>query len=392
MELTVKELNLHREKLLAVLAPYDWDTALIADKVNQYYLTGTRQDALLILRKEGDMLLFVRRSYERAKEESPLADIIRPMHSYRDIQPCFPDGLGRTMIEKEKAPVAMLERIQKALQIDALLPLDRAMTQARAVKTPYEQEILRECGRAHNKLLLEVAPTLFREGVSEADLMGELYSAMMKLGYQGISRFSMFQAEMVIGQMGFGENSLAPTSFDGPDGMKGMYPASISAGSRERLLKKGDLVFLDFAFGMYGYHTDKTQVYSFGAPADHRAVEIHTLLREVQNRGAAMMKPGAIPSQIYEEVVRQLDPRLTDFMGYQERKVAFLGHGVGLYVDEAPVIAKGFDQPLQAGMSVALEPKMGLSEIGTVGVEETYIVGEDGARCITGGNRDIIQV
>ena len=105
-----------------------------------------------------------------------------------------------------------------------------------------------------------------------------------------------------------------------------------------------------------------------------------------------MMRPGAAPAAIYQTVLEELDPRLTDFMGYRERKVAFLGHGVGLYVDEAPVIARGFDEPMQAGMAVALEPKMGLAGLGTVGVEETYLIGEDGAECITGGNQEIMEV
>ncbi len=393
MELTARELNLHREKVLKALEQYDWDTALIADKENQYYLTGTRQDALLVLQRSGEMLLFVRRSYERAQEESPLRDLVKPMKSYRDMGPYFPRGLGKVLVQKEKMPLAMLERIEKALgKSEALLPLDRALTQARAVKTPFEQAILRQCGEAHRRLLIEAAPALMREGMTEAELMGKLYAAMMDLGYQGVSRFSMFQVEIGIGQMGFGENSLAPTSFDGPDGMKGMYAASISAGSRERQLRRGDLVFLDLAFGMHGYHTDKTQVYSFGGQASKEAAEIHGLLRQVQDRAAAMMRPGAAPAAIYQTVSEELDPRLTDFMGYRERKVAFLGHGVGLYVDEAPVIARGFDEPMQAGMAVALEPKMGLAGLGTVGVEETYLIGKDGAECITGGNQEIMEV
>lgn len=392
MKLTAEELNLRRERLLGILSGHEWDTALFVDKVNQYYLTGTRQEGLLVLKKNGDLLHFVRRSYERAKAECPLHGVVQPMKSYRDMQPYFEGGLGRVLLEKEKMPLAMLERISKAMQPTELIGGDRLFTEARSVKTPFERELLKECGQAHKRLLEEAAPALFQVGMSEAELMGKLYGAMMDLGYQGICRFSMFQAEIVFGQMGFGENTLAPTSFDGPDGMQGMYPASISVGSRDRLLKKGDLVFLDLAFGMEGYHTDKTQVYSFGGPPPARAAEIHGLLRAVQDKAADMLRPGTGPSAVYGRIMEELDPRLTDFMGYKERRVSFLGHGVGLYVDEWPVIAKGFDKPLEEGMAIALEPKMGLTGIGTVGVEETFLIEGGGAKCITGGNREIIQV
>jgi Xaa-Pro aminopeptidase len=70
----------------------------------------------------------------------------------------------------------------------------------------------------------------------------------------------------------------------------------------------------------------------------------------------------------------------------------FLGHGVGLFVDEVPVIANGFDKPLEKNTVIALEPKKGIEGVGVVGVEDTYVVEEQGGRCITGGGRDIIVV
>ncbi len=94
--------------------------------------------------------------------------------------------------------------------------------------------------------------------------MAELYAAQVKHGHQGVGRFSMFQIEMGVGQIGFGESSIYPTNFDGPGGAYGMCPAVPFIGSRERKLKKGDLVFIDIAYGINGYHSDKTQVYVFG--------------------------------------------------------------------------------------------------------------------------------
>jgi len=88
-----------------------------------------------------------------------------------------------------------------------------------------------------------------------------------------------------------------------------------------------------------------------------------------------------------------LDPEfLANFMGFGDRRVGFLGHGVGLQIDEPPVIANGFDEPLVEGMVLALEPKKGVPGVGMLGTENTYVVAADGGRSITGANPGPILV
>jgi Xaa-Pro aminopeptidase len=106
-----------------------------------------------------------------------------------------------------------------------------------------------------------------------------------------------------------------------------------------------------------------------------------------------MLRPGAIPSVIYKTIVDNLSSQfLENFMGFGNRRVKFLGHGVGLTIDELPVIAQGFDEPIQEGMVFALEPKKGIKDVGMVGIENTFIVTADGAKCITGTNPGLIKV
>jgi Xaa-Pro aminopeptidase len=118
----------------------------------------------------------------------------------------------------------------------------------------------------------------------------------------------------------------------------------------------------------------------FGANPPDEVVKTHRECLRVQKKAAAALRPGAIPSEIYESV------------GFANRNVRFIGHGVGLYIDEFPVIANGFDSPLKENMTISLEPKIGIPDVGMVGGEDTYIVSEDGGRCLTGGERDIIRV
>ncbi len=367
-----------------------WDTAILINKVNQYYFTGTMQDGFIFISKEGILNYFVRRSYDRAINESPLSNIF-PVESYRDALKTVGAECGNTFFETETMPIAFLDRFKKYFNFISIGSLDRAILSLRSVKSEYEIYWTKQSGLKHSQLLLNEVPFLLREGMSEADLIGEIFTKMMSLDYQGISRFSMFQAEMIVGQIGFGESSLYPTSFDGPGGSYGMYPASPVAGSRERKLKYGDLVFVDIAFAINGYHTDKTQVYQFGGTLPEVAIESHKQCREVMNRLSEQLKPEVIPADLYNSVYSKLDESFTqDFMGFGKRQVRFFGHGVGLNVDEYPVIANGFKEPLMNNMVIALEPKRGIAGVGMVGAEETFIVTPDGGQCVTGGSREII--
>jgi Xaa-Pro aminopeptidase len=115
--------------------------------------------------------------------------------------------------------------------------------------------------------------------------------------------------------------------------------------------------------------------YMFGASLPDDVIEKHNRCVDVQNHLASLLVPGNIPSQIYQDVIATLEPEfLENFMGYKDRKVKFLGHGVGLLIDEIPVIAEGFHEPLEENMVFALEPKKGIPGVGMVGIENTFVV------------------
>jgi Xaa-Pro aminopeptidase len=216
---------------------------------------------------------------------------------------------------------------------------------------------------------------------------------MVRQGHQGLARFAMFGVEVMFGLFGFGENSLYPTNFDGPGGCVGLEPAAPVLGSRTRTLRKGDLVFIDIGCGVEGYHTDKTMTYFFGAQPPEELAALQRRCVDLERWLATMLKPGAVPSQIHATIMASLDPEfLHDFMGFGNRRVNFLGHGVGLQVDEPPAIAQGFDEPLTAGMVIALEPKKGVPGVGMVGIEDTFVVTPDGGRSITGNHPGLIRV
>ena len=369
-----------------------WEFAAIFGRANQFYLTGTMQDGVLLIPRDREAVLWVRRSLERALDESFFPDI-RPMRSYRDAAAGMGACPGVIHVETEVVPLALLERFQKHFPFREVKPLDAGAAMVRAKKSAYELAIMERAGRIHRRVLEDAVPGMLREGMSEAELGGEVFSRMVREGHQGITRFGMFGTEMVLGQFGFGENSLYPTGFDGPGGCRGMAPGAPVLGSRDRTLRSGDLVFVDCGCGVQGYHTDKTVTYMFRGPVSEEAVEAHYRCVEVQDETASMLRPGVMPSEIYETILGGLDPAfLENFMGYGNRRVQFLGHGIGLAVDEAPAIARGFDEPLEEGMVFAIEPKKGVRGVGMVGIENTFVVTRGGGRCITGKNAGLVPV
>jgi Xaa-Pro aminopeptidase len=370
----------------------DWELAAFFGRINQYYFTGTMQDALLLVPRGGEAVLWVRRSYERARAES-LFPAIRPMKSYRDALPAGATGWRSIHLETELAPLALVQRFRKHFLCGDVASLDASAARVRAIKSPYELALMERCGAVHRRLLEEQLPGLMHEGMNEAELACDLYSLMVREGHQGTVRFGMFGVDLAVGQIGFGENSLYPTSFDGPGGSVGIGPAAPVLGSRERKLRSGDLVFVDIGCAVDGYSSDKTMVYQFGHALPDKVLALHQRCVEIERRMAAELKPDAIPSDIYRRTMAGLDPEfLQNFMGYGARRANFLGHGVGLQIDEWPVLAEGFDEPLAADMVLAVEPKKGVPGVGMVGSENTYRVTPAGGISLTGNSPGLILV
>jgi Xaa-Pro dipeptidase len=370
----------------------DWELSVFFGNINLYYYTGTIQNSILVIPRNEDPILWVKRSYERALDESEFP-LIEEMNSFRDAAKRYHKIPENIYLESEILPVAHYKRFSKYFPSEKVISLDYDAAMVRAVKSQYELSLMKRSGEIHRSTLEESVPDMLSEGMNEVELAVELYAHLVRKGHHGTARFGAFNSEMILGQLGFGESSLYPTYFDGPGGCLGMSPAVPLMGNRERQLKKGDLVFIDIGCGVQGYHTDKTMTYMFKEQIPGEAVKEHYNCVEIQQKVADLLKPGVIPSEIYDTVMSSLEPGfLKDFMGFGTRTVKFLGHGVGLLIDEMPVLARGFDEPLQEGMTFAVEPKKGIKDVGMVGTEDTFIVTTSGGKSITGSHKGLIMI
>ena len=368
----------------------DWEFCAITGGVSMYYLTGAICDGMLLIRRGKDAVLWVKRSYDRAVLESEFGEI-RRMTSFRDVAGAVSPLPDTLYLDMSAATLEWYGILSRYMKFDKVLPVDNVMLGVRAVKSLYEIAIMRRAGSIIDRLLHENLPGLLRPGMSEADLGTELFSLFIKNGYHGVSRFSMRNADVLLGHIGFGCSPLYPSIFNGASGAVGLCPAAPVLGSRDIRLKAGDLVYIDIGFGLEGYNVDKTLIYSFGGDQPEHVRDAHSHCLELERLAVSMMLPGAKPSDIYDSVIHAVRPELRGcFMGVAGRTVNFLGHGVGLYVDEFPVLAKGFDQPLECGMTIAVEPKISVDGIGLTGSENTYLITESGAESLTGEQQEII--
>lgn len=388
-----EELNSRLAALRARLsaADPDWKLALVSHKINLYYLTGTMQDGVLTVTPD-EAILWVRRSLDRAQRESLFPDI-RLMRSYRTLGEHFTEIPETVYLETKTAALDWLGMVRKYLPFSGWKPLAPHLNALRAHKSAYEIGCMRAAGALHAEVMESVMPELMREGMSEAELCGAVYLELLKRGSMGICRYNQPVGEDVCGFSGFGENTVDALAFDGPDGCAGTCIAVQAIGSPSRMLKKGDLVLMDMPAGLLGYHTDKSVVYYYGTLKDDPNAalirEAYDLCASIERWAAARLVPGAIPEELYLEAAAMvLDKFQKGFMGGGK----FLGHSIGLTMDEAPVLAKSFREPLAEGMTFAIEPKIALDGIGMVGTENTYLVTAAGGESLTGAVLPLTEI
>lgn len=381
--------------LLRTLAP-EAGGLLLVSRLSLYYLTGTLGWGLLWLPLEGEPVLMVRKGRERALAESPLLHVVS-FKSYREVPDlCADHGSPLSSVvavDKNGFSWSMAEMLQSRVGAVRFVAGDAVLTQARAVKSEWELERMRLCGKLHAHVLDEVMPARIRPGMTEKDIALTYVEASFACGGNGLLRMTAHGEENFFGYASAGDSGNYPTYYNGPLGCVGLHPAAPFLGSGERCWNEGQVLAVDMGFSLAGYATDRTQLYWAGSAIPDDVRRAHDVCIRIFDQASAALKPGAVPAVLWEEACalaqREGQP---GFMGAGADRVAFLGHGIGLAVDEFPAFARGFAAPLEKGMVVALEPKIGLPGIGMVGLEHTFEITESGARSLTGERKEIILI
>src|SRR6266705_6878143 len=117
----------------------DCDALVVLQNVDQYYLTGTMQSGVLWFPREGEPLLAIRKSYERAKTESAVTNVV-PLKTYSDLPGLIPHPGETVGFELDVVPMATYQQVSKYFSKSKIADGSMAVRNARAVKTPYEVE------------------------------------------------------------------------------------------------------------------------------------------------------------------------------------------------------------------------------------------------------------
>ena len=400
MNTPVNELKLRWRRCQTLLDQIQPEASglLVFSRLNIFYYSGSLINGVLWIPKESEPTLFCKKGIERAKLESPLTNIVE-FRSYRDLKSLLHDSgnsLDCCAAEMNGLPWSLANSLQKYMTYTSFVSGDLILAITRSKKSERELEILRQIGEKHHRSLTRRLPAHLRRGMSELEIAHKISDIYFSEGHQGMLRMETFGEEIYQGHIAIGESANYPSVFNGPVGLQGVHPATPFMGSEDIVWKKNQPLTIDNGFSIKGYQTDKTQVYWLGdestIPTDVQAA--HNFCLEVQQMISENLKPGAIPSRIYKDALKMVEktPWKAGFMGLGKNKVCFVGHGIGLAVDEYPVLADKFDQPLEAGNVLAVEPKIGIEGLGMVGTENTFEVTETGGISITGDDYQIICI
>lgn len=384
------------QKFLQTLCPMSAGM-LLSNRINMYYCTGTLANGYLWIPQQGSPTLFVKKALERAHLESPYTDTLpfRSFSTFTDFlreQGELPRSLA---IEYASLTYDMVERLRDKLPDVQLVNADMVLSRARSCKSAWELKKMRHTGEIHKKGMTEHLPSILCSGMTEHAIGLSLYKFFLDNGCGGPTRLANFGQELFIGNIAIGMHSDYPNYFNGPQGNIGMHPATPYGGS-QAIWKKGELLTIDVGCTCDGYNTDKTTVYYSGSPESipENVQRAHQCCLDIELQTARALKSGAIPSQLYQTALDMAASAgfSEGFMGFDQNQVPFLGHGIGLTVDEWPVLAKRFDIPLEEGTVMAIEPKITLPDYGMVGTENTYLVTKSGGESLTGPPDQIVCI
>lgn len=382
------ELKRRRDKIRSLMATQQIDAALITCNVNLIYTYGAVISGYLYLPLNAPARIFVKRPNNISGEY--VHQIRKPEQIAEILEQ---EGLPKPqklMLEGDEIPWSEYTRLSNIFPDTEVVNGTSIIREARTIKTEYEIELFRRAGIAHTRAYEQI-PSVYRQGMTDNEFSIEIERLMRLNGCLGIFRIFGQSMEIFMGSLLTGDNAAAPSPYDfalGGNGLDASLPVSVNGTP----LKNGQTVMVDYGGNFNGYMSDMSRVFSIGKASDE-ALEAHQVCLDIQDAVAEAAKPGVTGEQLYNigiEIVNKT-PYADRFMGVSQ-KASFIGHGIGLQINEAPVLAPRQKQEFEPGMVFALEPKIVLPGIGPVGIENSWIVTADGVECLTKARQEIIEL
>ena len=382
------ELELKWRRIQQAMRQEEADGCLLTMNMNLYYVSGQVFNGYFYLPAEGRPYWFVKRL--TVPETNQVHVIRKPEQMpelFRDLNLAMPRKL---LLEADELSYNEYIRLQHVFRAEATGNASALIRHIRMIKTPWEIEQMRISARKHEAVYREI-PACYRPGMRDIELQIEIEKRMRVYGSLGYFRAFGSNMDIFMGSLLAGENAGEPSPFDFALGGTGMH-ASGPLGANGTLLREGTTVMADMSGNYTAYQTDMTRVFSIGKLPD-RAYRVHRVALEIQARMERTAKPGVSCAELYRDALAMAGQEgLKDcFMG-THLQAKFVGHGVGLEINELPVLTTRSKDILQPGMTFAFEPKFVLAGIGAVGIENTFLVTDSGVEKMTLLDENIIEL
>jgi Xaa-Pro aminopeptidase len=337
-------------------------------------------------------MLFVRRGLEYARAEATVGPV-KSMQGFSSITAVFGElGLegGVLGTELDVTSGQLYQRLKEAFAEWELVDVSSLVLNQRAVKDEEEIAATRRAAAVadagHRALPRAAAP-----GVSELELAAEVERAIRLAGHEG------YQALRHAGARGGGVLLMSGENLAvrGGHGLvvtgAGLSPASPYGPSR-RVLCKGDLIVLDIGSTWGGYTADESRTFVLGRPPEAQKA-LFAVTRETEGAVLDCLRSGVPVADVYAAAQAVVDHGAAPFFPPGTLTLpGFIGHGIGLELDEPPVLLPRVETCLREGMVLAIEVEVSAPEVGLMTkLEDTVVIRSDGCEVLTHAPRQLIE-
>ena len=387
-ESLVTDLFFRQQRVQKAIRDAGVDGMLLTTDVNIYYMTALVFSGYYYLPADGEPVFFVKRPNGLHGES------IHPIRKPEQIIEIFTSN-GWTvpqniLLETDEISYSECMRLQKILQLRRISNATTFMRNIRMVKTSWEIDQFRLSAERHAALYSQI-PDCYRRGMTDIRFQVEIEHQMRLLGSVGVFKAFGPNMNIFMGSVLAGENAEIPSPYDFALGGSGQT-AFCPVGANGTVLKEGMSIMVDMAGNYTDYITDMTRVYSIGNLPE-LAYKAHRVSIEILEAIEAIAKPGVACPDLYnlayEMVVKE---NLTWYFMGTKQQAKFVGHGIGLEINEPPVLSPRSKEVLEPNMTIALEPKFVIPYVGAVGIENSYLVTKTGLEKLTVFEEDIIPL